>query len=125
MQKPLLITLLAAAAFAAGCASTPAPAPAPQQSKAPEQAAPAAPVQTNTAAQAQEAIAAAEKSRDQAKAVGYEWRDTSEMIDDAKKAATAGEFDKAVKLAKAAAREGELAVKQQAIEAEKMAAKGK
>lgn len=59
------------------------------------------------------AIAAAESSRAAAAAVGYEWRDTAKMIEDAKKAVEEKDFDKAVKLAKQAERQGQNAVAQQ------------
>lgn len=71
------------------------------------------------AEQAAAAIAAAEASRAAAAAVGYEWRDTAKMIEDAKKAVVEKDFDKAVKLAKEAERQGQAAVAQhkQQIEA--------
>lgn len=64
------------------------------------------------AEQATAAIAAAEASRAAAEAVGYEWRDTAKMIADAKKAVEEKDFDKAVKLAKQAERQGKEALAQ-------------
>jgi len=111
-----VFSLLAAAILAAGCASnSTAPSAAAQPQAAPEKAA-----QTHTAEQANTAIAAAEKSAAAAAAVDYEWRDTGKLIKEAKEAAAGGDFDKAVKLATKADQQGELAVKQEAIEAAKM-----
>lgn len=65
-----------------------------------------------TAESAASAIAAAEAARGKAAEVGYEWRDTAEIITEAKKAAEAKEYDKAVKLAGKAERQGVAALKQ-------------
>ena len=63
---------------------------------------------------AAQAIAAAEAARQQAQAVGYEWRDTGKIINAARKASEAKEYDKAVSLAKKAEQQSVNAVKQQA-----------
>lgn len=111
-MKQYLLPLLAAALLASGCASSPS---------TPSATAPAKPAVT--AEQANAAIAAAEKSQAAAAKVGYEWRDTGKMIEEAKKAAAASEFDKALKLATQAEHEGNLAVKQHAIEVERLSKK--
>lgn len=115
-MKHYLLPLLAATLLASGCASSPAP------SKTAATQAPAAKVDVSAvqAEKAKAAIAAAEKSRDAAAATGFEWRDTSAMIEDAKKAAAEGEFDKAIKLAGQAERQGAIATKQATIEAERV-----
>ena len=64
------------------------------------------------------AYQAAEEARRQAADVGYEWRDTEEMLEDAKGAAANSDFDTAVKLANEAKTQGELGVQQAAREAE-------
>jgi len=111
-----LLPLFAAALLASGCASTPAPAKATPEAAA----AKASAVSAVQAEQAKAAIAAAEKSRDQATAVGFEWRDTGDLIEEAKNAFAANDFDKATKLAGQAERQGALAVKQAAIETERV-----
>jgi uncharacterized lipoprotein YajG len=58
------------------------------------------------------AIAAAEAANKQAASVGFEWRDTAQIIKEAKKAAEAKEYEKASKLAKQAEHQGISAVKQ-------------
>lgn len=63
---------------------------------------------------AAQAIAAAETSRQQAAAVGYEWRDTGKFIAEAKKAADDKNYEHAVALAKKAEHQSINAVKQQA-----------
>ena len=118
-MKRYLLPLLAATLLASGCASTPAPTT--KAAAAPQ--APVAKVDTSSAIQeenAKAAIAAAEKSRAAAAAVGFEWRDTSQLIDDAKKSLAEKEFDKAIKLANQAERQGAIAVKQSAIESERL-----
>lgn len=118
-MKRYLLPLLAAALLASGCASTPAPTT--KAAAAPQ--APVAKVDTSSAIQeenAKAAIAAAEKSRDAAAASGFEWRDTSQLIDDAKKSLAEKEFNQAIKLANQAERQGALAVKQSAIEADRL-----
>jgi hypothetical protein len=67
---------------------------------------------------AAKAIAAAEFANGKAAAVNYEWRDTGKMIADAKKAAQAKEYAKAIALALQAQRQGNNAVKQQAAQAD-------
>lgn len=114
-----LLPLFAATLLASGCASSPAPT----KSAATETPAAKIAVSAVQPERAKAAIAAAEKSRDAAAAAGFEWRDTTQLIDDAKKAAAAGEFDKAIKLAGEAERQGALAVKQSAIEAERVSKK--
>jgi len=59
-----------------------------------------------------DAIAAAEKARQAAADVGYEWRDTAKMIKKAKELAAKGNSDEAIKLAKRAEEEGIDALKQ-------------
>ncbi len=68
------------------------------------------------------AIAAAETARQEAQAVGYEWRDTGKIITAAKKAAEAKEYDKAVSLANKAEAQSVNAVKQQAEQSKAAAA---
>ncbi len=98
MQKPL-IALAAAALFTVGCATKPA--------------APAV-----SADEAAAAIAAAEKSAAAANAVGYEWRDTDKLIEEAKKAAADKDYAAAAKLANKADKQGQLAVTQHADQLE-------
>lgn len=69
---------------------------------------------TAAADDAAQAIAAAEAAKVKASAVGYEWRDTGKMIEAAKKAAEAKQYEKAVALAGQAERQSINAVKQQA-----------
>lgn len=64
------------------------------------------------------AYQAAETARQQAAAAGYEWRDTSKLLSEAKDAAAAGDYAAAVKLADEAKLQGELAVQQAAHEAD-------
>ena len=64
------------------------------------------------------AIAAAESARSQAASLGYEWRDTGKLIEAAKAANEAKEYDKAVSLAGQAERQSVYAVKQQAEQAD-------
>lgn len=59
-----------------------------------------------------EAIAAAEKARKAAAAVGYEWRDTGSMIKQAKALAAKGNHEKAIQVANKAEEEGKDALKQ-------------
>lgn len=95
MKKPISIALLAL--LASACATTEmTTAPAPQP----------------TAENVAKAIAAAEAAKSKAAAVGYEWRDTAQLIDEAKKAAAANEPAKAIALAKQAEHQGINAVKQ-------------
>ncbi len=60
------------------------------------------------------AIAAAEAASSKAAAVGYQWRDTSKLIDSAKEASAAKDAAKAIKLAELALHQSENALKQQA-----------
>jgi len=63
-------------------------------------------------ASAESAIASAEKARQAASEVGYEWRDTGLMIKEAKKLAASGKNEEAIKLAKKAEAEGKNALNQ-------------
>lgn len=56
---------------------------------------------------AESAIDAAEKSRTRAASVDGEWRDTGKLIKKAQEAMKNGQFDKAVKLANFAQRQGQ------------------
>ncbi|HEY0719955.1 MAG TPA: SoxXA-binding protein [Gammaproteobacteria bacterium] len=115
-MKKYLLPVCAAALLASGCASSPtASAPA---ATAPAASTPAKP--TATAEQASAAIAAAESSQAEAAKVGYEWRDTGALIEDAKKAAADNDFDRAVALATKAEHQGKLAVAQHAMEAKRL-----
>jgi len=58
------------------------------------------------------AISAAEASVKKATAIGAAWRDSEQMIKDAKAAEKAGEAKKAIQLAATAEREGKLAYEQ-------------
>ncbi len=58
------------------------------------------------------AYAAAEAARQAAAQMKNEWRDTGKLLKKAQEAAKAGDFDKAVKLAKAAEFQGKMAVQQ-------------
>ena len=69
-----------------------------------------------TQASYQTAYDAAVKAQQAAAAVGHEWRDIGNMLKSAQAAADAGDFDKAVKLANQAERQGELGVEQAKIE---------
>lgn len=101
-----ILALAALTLLATGCATQPATKPA-------------------DAAQASAAIAAAEASRSKADAVGYEWRDTAAMIEEAKKAAEAKDYTKAIELATKAEKQGNSAVAQhsQQVEAYKAMSK--
>lgn len=68
---------------------------------------------------AAEAIAAAKSANADAKAVGYEWRDTGKMIGKAEKALAAGKEDEAKALANKARVQAENAVAQQKAENDK------
>jgi len=63
-------------------------------------------------AQVEQAIQAAEAARKKAASVKGEWRDTGKMIKSAQKALKAGDYEKALKLAKKAHQQGELGYKQ-------------
>ena len=58
------------------------------------------------------AYEAAVEARKAAAAVGFEWRDTKKMLRQAKKLAEKGEYEKAVRLANKAKRQGDLGVQQ-------------
>lgn len=58
------------------------------------------------------AYAAADAARKNAAAVGYEWRDTKKLLKRAKKAAEAGDYEKAEKLAMKAKGQGDAGVAQ-------------
>jgi len=58
------------------------------------------------------AMEKADASRKKASSVGGEWRDTGKLIKKAKAAAKKGDYDKALKLANTAYRQGELGYKQ-------------
>ncbi len=64
------------------------------------------------AADADAAIAAAEAARKSAAEAKYEWNTTAPLIEEAKAAAAAGDFDKAVDLAAKAKFQGDAAVAQ-------------
>lgn len=64
------------------------------------------------AKRAQQAINEAEAAAEKADAVGYLWRDTEALIEEARKAATAREYEKAVQLADEARRQSEQAYRQ-------------
>ncbi len=72
--------------------------------------------------QAKDAIAAAKKANKEAKAVGYEWRDTGKLIKNAEKALGDEEFEKAIKLANQAQRQAENAVRQERSESNRLSA---
>lgn len=63
-------------------------------------------------AMASDAIAKAEAARKKAASVNGEWRDTGKFIKNAKKAAEAGDYAKAVRLANKAESEGNLGYQQ-------------
>jgi hypothetical protein len=86
--------LLAAALLASGCANQGPAEPA------------------ATADSANQAIAAAEAAAKKANEVGYQWRDTQQLIDQAKAAAAKQDFATAQKLADTAEKQGHLAVQQ-------------
>lgn len=65
---------------------------------------------------AKDAIAAAKKANADAKAVGYEWRDTAKIIKQAEKALADGDYDKAIELANKARRQAENAIAQEQAE---------
>lgn len=70
---------------------------------------------------AKDAIAAAKKANKDAKAVGYEWRDTAKIIKKAEKALAAEDYDKAIKLANKAKRQAENAIAQEQSERARLA----
>ncbi len=58
------------------------------------------------------AVTAAQTSIKTAKKANYEWRDSGKILKKAAKAAKSGDFDKALKLANKAKRQGEIALAQ-------------
>ena len=70
---------------------------------------------------AKDAIAAAKKANKDAKAVGYEWRDTAKIIKKAEKALADEDYDKAIKLANKAKRQAENAIAQERAERGRLA----
>ena len=67
---------------------------------------------------AEAAIAAAEAARKAAADLHYEWNTTAPLIDEARAAMTAGDFDKAVDLAEKAKFQGDAAVAQARLQSE-------
>jgi len=65
-----------------------------------------------TAKNAAWAISHARAAQRQAAAVGYEWRDTGQLIDDARKAAKNSQFARAIALAQQAERQSQAALDQ-------------
>ncbi len=70
------------------------------------------------AATASEAITRAEAAQKKADSVNGEWRDTGKFIKNAKKAAEAGDYAKAIRLAKKAESEGNLGYQQAVSQSE-------
>ena len=70
---------------------------------------------------AAEAITAAESAQKAAGKVGYEWRDTAKMIEQAKKLASEGKSAEAINLAKKAQEEGQDALAQYQSESSRYA----
>ncbi len=68
------------------------------------------------------AIEAAEKARQAAAAVGYEWRDTAKIIKEAKKLAAEGKTSEAEKMARKAEQQSNDAVAQYHAESQRYAA---
>ena len=66
----------------------------------------------HTKGDASSAIVAAKHETKRAKAKGYEWRDTGKLIKKAEKAAKAGDFNTAVKLANKAKNQSTMAIAQ-------------
>lgn len=99
MKKVLIIAPLIL--LASACATT-------QTSEAPS----APPAPAPSASAAADAIASAEAAAAKADAVGYQWRDTAALIDEAKKAMESNDSAKATALAKQAQHEAENALAQ-------------
>lgn len=76
---------------------------------------PGAPVAAAASPELDKAIADAEKEIAAAKKVGI-WRDTEKFLDEAKKAKAAGKADEAMKLAKKALKQAQLAQQQAAAQ---------
>jgi hypothetical protein len=104
MNKTLWLTACLAVVVAA-CAETPTSPQAPAKTAAPA-----------ASAELDAVIANAEKEIAAAKKVGI-WRDTEKFLKEAKEAKAAGKTDDAMKLAKKALKEAQLAQKQAAAEA--------
>lgn len=68
---------------------------------------------------AAQAISSAKAANAEAKAAGYEWRDTGKMIGQAEKALTAGNEDEAIKLANKAKKQAMDAIAQAKLENQK------
>lgn len=94
-----------------GCASKEEPAPEPEVM-----------AKECPSAAAKNAIYSAKVKLARAKKLGYEWRDTAQMIDDAEKAGEACDNDKAIALANQAAEQAEDAIAQYNAEAKRYAA---
>jgi hypothetical protein len=67
---------------------------------------------TTDAQQAKQAISQAEAAAEKADSVGYLWRDTEQLIKDAKKAVDEKKYEEATSLADEARRQSELAYQQ-------------
>lgn len=76
---------------------------------------------TSTEQAAKDAIAAAKEANKKAKAVGYEWRDTGKLIEEAEKALSDSKYEDAIKLANKARKQAENAVAQEASEKQRIA----
>ncbi|VAW71042.1 hypothetical protein MNBD_GAMMA09-118 [hydrothermal vent metagenome] len=68
--------------------------------------------ETATPSSYQAALTDAQSALKKAKKANYEWRDSGKMLKKAAKAAKAGDYETAVKLAKKAQRQGEMALVQ-------------
>lgn len=88
------------AGLIAGCASEQQPEPTTETTQA------------GPSAAAKNAIYTAKLKLARAQKLGYEWRDTAKMIKEAEKAAAAGDNDKAIALAKKAAKQSDDAIAQ-------------
>lgn len=104
MKKTELLKFAAIAVLStgliAGCASEPQPEPKAEM----EQAGPSA--------AAKNAIYSAKLKLARAQKLGYAWRDTAKMIEQAEKLAAAGDNDKAIALARKAAKQSDDAIAQ-------------
>lgn len=113
------IIMAALALFVGACAGNdPREEPQTPQSPAdnPQLQNPASPEPTGInsakARQAQQAISEAQAAADKADSVGYLWRDTEAIIEEARKAAEANDYDQAIELADEARRQSEQAWRQ-------------
>lgn len=93
-----------------GCSSKEEPAPEPEKM-----------AQDCPSAAAKNAIYSAKVKMARAKKLGYEWRDTAQLIKDAEKAAAECDNDKAIALANQAAEQSEDAIAQYHAEAKRFA----